>query len=392
MGDENLFEGIDLDFLADTEGPTEVPESKADQGLDLNAVADQEEAVADKKEEDDAGLGLELDYIANLEEPGAEAAGAEGQEIKDDEEKRTPDDDGSPSSPLTSLTSTLHDDGVLSSLSKEELAEIKTGSDLINAVKKQITDNEYSDLTEDQKEYLTALRDGVPDANYRSAKSTVDHYSKIGEDSIGGEDSSDFRKSLIKQDFLSKGFSEAEANKHAERSFDLGEDIEDAKSSLRRLKQAEQVKISQMSEQARAQQKAQAEASQKHMENLKKKVSDLKEVIPGVKFNSQTGDKVFDLMTETAGFDSNGNPMNAVIKEMVENPDYLVKLNYLHHITGGFNDWTKVSSGAKRNAVNKLDESLRAQEAKLKMGSTATGTNNTTASSGFFDALSNSGI
>lgn len=390
MEGEDLFEGIDMDFLANSEGPTEVPESSG-QGLDLETVAEQETPAAETEKNDDAGLGLELEYIANLEEPEAAATSSEEkEEINDD--SRTPESDGSPSSPLTSLTSTLHEDGVLSSLSEEELAEIKTGTDLMEAIKKQIADNELSDLTEDQKEYLDALRSGVPDANYRSSKSAVDQYSKIDESSLEGDEASDFRKNLITNDFLSKGFSEAEAKKHAERSFDLGEDIEDAKASLGRLKATEKDRINQMSEQAKAQQKANEEANQKHLDNLKEKVGALKEVIPGVKFNTKTGDKVFDLMTKTAGFDSNNNPMNAVIKEMVENPDYLVKLNYLHLVTDGFNDWTKVSSGAKRNAVNKLDASLQAQEAKIKMGSTATGSSNTSKNSGFFDALTNSGI
>ena len=322
MEGEDLFEGVDLDFLAGSEEPVEASKSPEEGGtVDTADIAEQDGQKVEKPDAD-AELGFELDYIANLDEHGDVVEGEEDKEI--DEGKRTPESKGLSSSPLTSLTSALHEEGVLSSLSEEELAEIKSGEDLIEAVRGQIRQNEYSDLTDDQKEYLEALRSGVPDANYRQAKQSADMYSKIEESSLEADDAENFRKSLIVNDFLAKGFSQDDADKYAQRSLDLGEDIGDAKSALNRLQKSEQENISKMSAQAKAQQKAAEEAQGQRINDLKQKVNSSNEIVPGVKFNQQTKDKVFDLMTSTAGFDSNNAPMNAVVKEMVENPDYLI--------------------------------------------------------------------
>ena len=384
MEGEDLFEGVDLDFLAGSEEPVEASKSPEEGGtVDTADIAEQDGQKVEKPDAD-AELGFELDYIANLDEHGDVVEGEEDKEI--DEGKRTPESKGLSSSPLTSLTSALHEEGVLSSLSEEELAEIKSGEDLIEAVRGQIRQNEYSDLTDDKKEYLEALRSGVPDANYRQAKQSADMYSKIEESSLEADDAENFRKSLIVNDFLAKGFSQDDADKYAQRSLDLGEDIGDAKSALNRLQKSEQENISKMSAQAKAQQKAAEEAQGQRINDLKQKVNSSNEIVPGVKFNQQTKDKVFDLMTSTAGFDSNNAPMNAVVKEMVENPDYLVKMFYLHHVTDGLTDWSKINSAAKRNAVNKLDESLKAQDARIRTGADTTKTSDP-GTSGVLDAI-----
>lgn len=385
MEGEDLFEGVDLEFLAGSEEPVEASKTqKEETSVDAATIADEDGAKVETTSPNEE-LGFELDYIANLDEQG-EVIPESGEDKNIDEGKGTPESKELSSSPYTSLTSALKEEGVLSSLSEEELAEIKTGEDLVEAVRGQIRQNEYSDLSDDQKEYLEALRSGVPDANYRQAKQSSDTYSKIDESSLDADDAENFRKSLITNDFLSKGFSQADAEKYAQRSLDLGEDVEDSKAALGRLKEAEKEKISQMSAQAKEQQKAAEDAHRARVDSLKQKVNASNEIVPGVKFNQQTKDKVFELMTDTAGFDSNNNPMNAVVKEMVENPDYLVKMFYLHHVTDGLNDWSKINSAAKRNAVNKLDESLKAQDAKIRTGTDSTRTSDP-GTSGVLDAI-----
>ena len=275
----------------------------------------------------------------------------------------------SPSSPLTSLTSALREDGVLSSLSDDEINDIKSGKDLIKVIRKQMEDNEYSDLSQDQQNYLNAIRKGVPDEEYRQAKKTVDQLSTLNSDDLESDEADEFRRQVLVQDFLSKGFDEEEANKFATRSAELGEDVEDSKKALSRIQQTQQEKLDGLAKDAEKANQQNVENYNKRVNELKVKVNNTKEILPNISINENTQGKVFDLMTKTAGYDRNNNPVNAVVKNMMEDQEYLVKLNYLHVLTDGFKDFNALTGTVGSSAVHKLDKALQAQDARIKTGS-----------------------
>jgi hypothetical protein len=357
MEGEDLFEGLDANFLEEgaSEGTLDIPGFDAATG----------EVYGTEKEKDP---GEEPDLQKELSFVQSEDNEEEVQSNEEDIDEDAPDSEESPSSPLTSLTSALREDGVLSSLSDEELKEIKSGSDLIKVIRKQIENNEYSDLSEDQKEYLKALRNGVPEDSYRQAQSSSKQLADISPYDLEGEDKLEFRRKVLTQDFLVKGFEQAEAEKYAERSIDLGEDVEDSKKALARLQKVEKDRLAKLSEEAEARNKEAQDNYQKKLNELKTKVLSTSEVIPNIKVNEETQNKVYDLMTKTAGYDRNNNPVSAVVKSMIEDQDYLVKLNYLHHLTDGFKSWDALTGPVSNSAVNKLDRALAAQDAKIKQG------------------------
>lgn len=359
-----LFEGLDASFL----------DSGEDAGFDAGFDPITGEVYTDKPAEDVSGenpeLKKELEFVNNEETTEANEGSEEGSVVEGYEgiDEDAPDSEESPSSPLTSLTSALREDGVLSSLSEDEIKDIKSGEDLINVIRKQIEDNEYSDLSEDQQEYLKALRSGVPDAAYREAKSTVTKLHQINPDQLERDDAEEFRKQVLIQDFISKGFEQTEAEKYALRSAELGEDIEDSKKALERIKATEEKKLKQLSLDADQRQKQLTDDYNKRVNDLKLKVNNTNEILPNVKINEATQGKIFDLMTKTAGYDRNNNPVNAVVKNMMEDQDYLVKLNYLHVLTDGFKDFSSLTGTVGSSAVHKLDKALQAQDARLKSG------------------------
>lgn len=390
-----LFEGMDASFFdgmvsnEDLEVSEEV-NSDNEPGFDpLTGEVYGEKDVKENKSEED--LKKELDFVNNEEAPEAGEGLEEGSYVKENEDidEDTPDSEESPSSPLTSLTSALREDGVLSSLSDEEIAEIKSGGDLMDVIRKQIEKNEYSDLSDDQQEYLKAIRAGVPDEDYRQAKRTVDQISKIEPSSLEEEGAEEFRKQILVQDFLSKGFDQEDADKYASRSVDLGEDIEDSKKALTRLKATEEQKLSQLTLDAESKREKAEEDYNKKVNDLKLKVNNTKEVLPGVKINESTQGRIFENMTKTAGYDKNNNPVNAVVKNMIENQDYLIKLNYLHVLTDGLKDFSSLTGTVGSSAVNKLDKALQAQDAKMKSGSSHKGSNKKQEASGIINALDN---
>lgn len=365
MEGEELFEGMDASFL----------DSNEDAGFDTGFDPITGQVYTDKPAEDvpgdDPGLKKELEFV-NSEEAAKSNEGFEEGSIVDEYENidgETPDSEESSSSPLTSLTSALREDGVLSSLSDDEMKDIKSGEDLIKVIRKQIESNEYSDLTDDQQEYLKAIRTGVPEASYREAKKTVDQLNKLNPEDLEREDSEEFRKQVLVQDFVSKGFDEEEANKYASRSIELGEDVEDSKKALGRIQATEGKRLKQLSLDAEKQQKDNVDNYNTRVNELKVKVNGTNEILPNVKINEDTQGKIFDLMTKTAGYDRNNNPVNAVVKNMMEDQEYLVKLNYLHVLTDGFKDFKSLTSTVGSSAVHNLDKALQAQDARIKSGS-----------------------
>lgn len=372
---KELFDGINLDLLAQAEASFD------------NKVVTSAESVSteddDKSEPkeitpavNDLGL-INIDEIADLDEPVIDS-----KDNKDIDDKTPSEDKSVPSTPLSSLVSTLVDEGVLPSLDEEELGEIKSAADLISVINKQIKSNEYADLTEDQKEYLTALRSGVPNETYKQQKNIEAQYDNIQESNIEAEDSLELRKILIKQDFLIKGYDEATATKYSERSVNLGEDVEDAKGALKRLQEYQKNVTSNLIKEAEESKKEQERKANEKLDNIKNKIKSTEEILPSMKINTKSKDKVYELLTKPAGQDSNGNPVNAIVNSMINDQEYLIKLAYLHHITEGMTKWDKVISSAKSAAVNKLDEQLKKQEfarqtADTNSGATGNKTNKT---------------
>jgi len=256
------------------------------------------------------------------------------------------------------LASALLEQGVLPSLTKEELDNIKSFDDIAEAFKKELRNNEYAGLNEHQKAYLKALESGMPDKEFKENYSKVVDYAKLTEDDLEADES--LRLNLIKEDFISKGYSEEKAEKLAQRSVDLGEDLDDAKEALEArkdfIKKDYETKVKQYEENL----KSQAKASKEQQEKLKETIFDDKtEIIPGLKYNKQFAQKIYDSITKPAGYLEDGRPYNSIFKARMEDPvGFEHKLAYMFSLTDGFKNFDKILNTAKSQSVKKLDEFL----------------------------------
>ena len=101
---------------------------------------------------------------------------------------------------------------------------------------------------------------------------------------------------------------------------------------------------------------------------IKADVLATREFIPGIKANSSTSQKVYNSMTKIVGHDAQGNPLNAMSKARLDDPEKMEKIeHYLFEITKGYTD-IKVLEG-KVNTKN-----VKALGKKLKTGQTSAGT------------------
>jgi hypothetical protein len=269
------------------------------------------------------------------------------------------------SSTLTSLASTLLEEGVLSAFTEDEIKNVKSTSDLIDLMKNQIKKNELADLDDDQKEYLTALRSGIPEPEYRATKYQQAQFNAIDEKQLDHEGAGDARKELIKLDFLTKGFDEATALKYAQRSIDAGDDIEDSKVALANLKTSESSKMETIKKEALSKREAEVKKSEDRFKAIQDAVSKITEVLPGVDVKDETKRRVLESITKVKGQDEQKNPVNEVLLNMLQNPEYLARLHYMHVVTDGFKKFDKLGSASKSKAIQALEDKMRGQDSRI---------------------------
>jgi hypothetical protein len=364
----NIFDNISsLDFIEKDENLLDIESLENDEAGENNFNEPSDKGNKPDSESTDndlQGSSLDDDVLKELEEfeePDSDI-GIDDEEIKHKKDNTSSDESFSP---VTSLASSLFEEGVLANLTEEEVKGIKTGEDLINAVKKQIKENEFSDLTDEQKEYLDAIRKGVSLEEFAKSKESYDSYNAIADDDVEAEENKDLRFQLIKNSFLLKGFDDDKAEKLTKRAFDTGDDIDDAKTALLELKDYEKGNIENLKKEKELERKQLIEAQAKEYNMIKNYINTSEEIIPGIKINDDAKKNIESLISKPYTKDKNGNQVNEVVGKMIEDKEYFVKLHYIHHITDGFKNFDKLVSKAKSQAVKSLEEKLKLQDSRM---------------------------
>lgn len=284
----------------------------------------------------------------------------EEHEEQTDDENDEDEDENKDTSSLnlySSLAKVLFDEGVTPHLNLEE-TKIESAEDLVKAIQNEIKSSEFSDLNETQKEYLEALRAGVPESDIRESLDIDSMLDEITEDQI--EENEELRKDLISQYYIARGLTEKEANRFAERSVSMAEDIDDAKTSLEALKQLNQAKKQENITKATQDRENAAKEYEKSMNSLKEKVTNIEELIPTSTLDPKGKSDLLKLITSPAG-EVNGQQVNEIFKYLNENPiEGNIKIAYLYKITNGFKDFDKlITKKATSKASRDLERILR---------------------------------
>jgi len=321
------------------------------------------EIIEDQNKEKD-NLDSDKDQNKDTDPEKEESVGNKDKQDEDleDEDPKDKDDssndEGSSSQKLySSLASALAEEGIITSL--ENIEEIKTPEDLFKVIKEEIKKNEFADLTEEQKQYLEAVRTGIQPQVYNNYQEVLKQLETVTEEEL--KENAELRKGLMVQDFVNQGISKEKAEKLAQRSIDLGEDVEDSKEALASLKEATKKEYQKTLDD---QKQAKADAEKKNQEQIKKLKDDLyktTEIIPGLKINETVKQKVYDQMTKVVGKSpKTGEPLNALTQAREKDPiGFTIKMHYLFNLTNGFTDFTKLTQKVKSNAVKQLENTLR---------------------------------
>jgi len=280
-----------------------------------------------------------------------------GDEEDEDEDEDTGLSQTSQPTLYSSLAKVLAEEGVLTSFDPKK-TKVETTEDLINAIRDTIKQNEFADLTEEQKLYLEAIRTGLPAQQVAQEQSFLQQLESITSDEL--EDNQELRKQIIVSDLLNKGIPQEKALKLAQRSIDIGEDVADAAEALGELKafQKEQMQIKLDAEKVKKAQEV--EEAKQQLLKFKEAVMNTKEIIPGLKINNKVAEKVFEQAVKPVHQLPNGQMVNAVVKAKIDDPiGFETKLNYMFYITKGFTDFSKIATTQKSKAVQELDDLVR---------------------------------
>lgn len=360
--EEELFDDIDFNSQSD------------DNGVDLNDFVTgkfledtQEKKTTETPDEESDDATSENENDDNNNDEDADNEGIDDSEFMNDTtatDSSTSDssvDDSSAnnsSSPLQLIASTLQAEGVID---LEEGIEITSSKQIMDAVRKRIAENEFADLTEDQKTYVEALRAGIPEEDIKQNFKNLQALDTINEEGI--KENEELQKALITEDLVIKGLPRNKAELMAKRSVELGESEADALEAYSSLKETESNRIKEETARLKKEKEAEIKTAKENLEKLKTTVLSTEEFITGFPTNSSTRQKVYDTMTKIVGHDKEGNPLNALAKARVENPEKMEMIeSYLFEVTKGFTNFDIFKSKLKTDIYKDVDEKLRGNQ------------------------------
>ena len=261
---------------------------------------------------------------------------------------------------FSSLVQALKEGGILEDITDED---IKSQEDFFKVLEDGIKQREFADLTDEQKDYLEAVRSGIPHEEAVAHQRNIEAYNNISDDVIEEEstDGEDLRRTIIMNNFISKGIAENKAKKLVDKIFDAGEDVDEAKEALTELKTVEKATFEQQKQQNLAAQKAHAKSEKEAIDKLNKIVKDTKEIIPGLQIPQTLKNNIVKGLTQPAGFTEDKRPLDIISKYLYENPiEGRFKLAYLLSVTENLSKMGVLENKkARKSAFEDLANTLK---------------------------------
>lgn len=366
MGD--IFDGIDISELAGSEEPvfdsgTSAAAAGMKQGEGEQSAENAEQIPSGNENTEEPNEDPNAVDIDNLAETEGQA-NEEEDNIEGMTSSKTPADNKGSQSPssqttdaTTSLASALAEAGVFSSLSEEEIGEITDVTTLLDAVKKQTTENRYSDLNDDQKKYLDALKEGIPEKEFHQHTANAAQYKKVSNEQIKGNTA--MITELVKRSLMVRGVDVDTATEMAAIQAAKDDAATRGQAARDQLVAHEEKQLEDKLNNQKAEREAAEAADKEALVELKTKIQTMSEILPGVKANTQTKNKIFDSMTTPVSEDDNGNPLNELMKKYQEDPEFRYKLHAMYYQTKGLTDFKKFKATAKSSAIEELEQKLK---------------------------------
>lgn len=359
---QDVFNDISLEDLAGSETPIINLE-------DITPVKDNDPAEEKKINKDTVTPtgeetvisnpdALDIDVIASAGDITAiEDLNKEKKGIKDKTSSNTKSSSSSSQNVMfTSLASALVEEGVLSPSKEGE--EITDVVGILDAIKIKMKEDRYSDLSENQRSFLEAIENGVPEDEYTQIQQELEQYKTLNDATITSRP--DVQQELFRRNFIAQGLDEANATKYAGLAMKADTVAEDAVQAKNALVAARQSHIQQKIDANKVIEAEKIKTEATALAALKSKVNETASIIPGLTINSITKDKIFDSMTAPVAM-VGSTPRNEVMEAYATDEEYKLKLHAMHVATKGFTDFSKLTKMTKTQAVSDLEKLLKSK-------------------------------
>ena len=332
---------------------------------------DEEKEKGNKEKKDTAEVDPDNMFGEKPESVGSE-------EHKDNEED-TPDDNGGTSPDFfSSIATAIAEEGIFPDLDEERIGKIKTAADLREAIEEQMK----AGLDEQQRRVAEALDNDVEPAQIKQYENLISNLEGISEKEITAEDDegNKLRANILFRDYINRGFSKERAEKMVKKSFDDGNDVEDAKEALESVKTFYKDSYQELLDNAKAEKDREKEEELEKAKRIKKSILE-----DDIKF---FGDVEIDKATRQAAFDAISKPIykdpktgqtyTAVQKMELDNPEeFMAKIGLICALTDNLKSIDglvkkKVKKEVKRglsNLESKINNTSRDSRGNLRFSS-----------------------
>lgn len=273
-----------------------------------------------------------------------------------------PIDDTQSSSPFSVLANEYIDRGLLPKDSEEfneAIKNVKDWDSFFDVYKKFSQEDSLMDLNENQKEYLKALRNGVPVREYEQYQEASNYLNAITEQQLTDQK---IVANIANVFYAVKGNDEDERKVLIQGALTKGPD--NTKKMITFLKDYYKSQYDEAFRKYGDESKLNYDKQKVNVEKLTEFVKS-KSLFEGVNLNDTTKQKVVELATKIVNPNEN-SPMNAVAKAIAEDPIAMqAKLAYVYLMTDGF----KNLSGFSRKATSDSTKALQELINKPNLGS-----------------------
>lgn len=268
----------------------------------------------------------------------------------------------SPSNAMLVFAKTLEQEGLISDFSDEDFTKLveETGSPtnaIVELVNKTIGATIEQHINSQDSEYqeFVRMRDSGVDLNeYAKITKKANSYNSYKLEDV--REDVELQKKVIREHLTLKGIDKEEIDDTIENLEDTNKLSKRAETALNTLKEYREKELRKLEEQTAKQEQLKQEEMQQQLANIRKEIDSSNEIVPGIKHNKQTKDKLFDMITKPAGV-IGGQSVNAITMKMHENPTkfnlILAEMIRLGVFDGKWDSITKVS---KTKAITDLEK------------------------------------
>ena len=351
----NILSGDEVDTLFDKY--TESDDNTVEDNQDNEEVVEE----PTEKNNDQDTTEVDIDDIFQPESVGSEDDKQGGQEDTDSSEKGT-----SPNF-YSSIAKALKEEGIFPDLDNDN--EVKSAEDFKDLIQKQIEEG----LNETQKRINEALNANVPVDSIKMYENTIQQLSRVTEEQLKEEteDMENFRKSLIFQDLINRGYSQQKAEKEVQKSINAGTDIDDAIDALQSNIEFYKTQYQTQINSNKAQMQAAKDAQKKEFDSLSKTIMEDDKAFGDFTVDKKTRKKILDNIFKPSYTDEKtGTQYTELQRYANENrTEFLKNFGLAYTLTNGFKDM----GGLLKNKVKKeVSKGLRELEHTLRGNSSKT--------------------